>query len=202
MKKNKKSNDKNSFLAENYLKSWKFIKESRKFIYTIILVFFCFALIGFFLPVPESFADEIMKMIEEIVRKTEGMSQFSLIKYIFLNNLQSSFLGLILGIFFGIFPVLFAAFNGYVLGFVALLAIEAEGGGVLWKLLPHGIFELPAVFISLGLGIKIGGLVFHSAKSGFFKDYLWEFARTFIFVVIPLLLIAAIIEGSLIVLAK
>lgn len=202
MKKNKKSRNKNSFLVENYLKSWKFIKESRKFIYTIVLVFFCFALIGFFLPVPESFADEIIKMIEEIVRKTEGMSQFSLIKYIFLNNLQSSFLGLILGIFFGIFPVLFAAFNGYILGFVALLAIEAEGGGVLWKLLPHGIFELPAVFISLGLGIKIGGLVFHSAKSGFFKNYLWEFARTFIFVVIPLLLIAAIIEGSLIILAK
>lgn len=202
MKKNKKEKEKNRFLSENYLKSWKFIKESRKFIYSIIIVFFCFALIGFFLPVPDSLADEIIKMIEEIVKKTEGMSQFSLIKYIFLNNMQSSFLGLVLGVFFGIFPVLFAAFNGYILGFVALLAVEAGGGEVLWKLLPHGIFELPAVFISLGLGIRIAGLVFHSAKPGFFKDYLWEFARTFIFIVIPLLLIAAIIEGSLIILGN
>lgn len=196
------SKNKNDFFKENYSKSWKFIKESRNFIYIMTFVFFCFVLIGFFVPVPDSIAKEIMKMIEEIVKRTEGMSQIELIRFIFFNNLQSSFFGLVLGIFFGIFPVIFAAFNGYILGFVAFLSVEEGGGGVLWKLLPHGIFELPAIFISLGLGLKAGVLIFKHSKSKSFKYYFYEFARIFIFVVIPLLIIAAIIEGSLIFLGK
>jgi stage II sporulation protein M len=166
------------------------------------LIFFGFALIGFFIPVPDYLTQEIIKMLQEIVKRTEGMSQFNLITFILFNNLQSSFLGLVLGVFIGVFPVIFAAFNGYVLGFVALLSVDAGGAGVLWKLLPHGIFELPAVFISLGLGLRAGTLLFHHARLKSFRYYFNEFARTFIFVVIPLLIIAAIIEGSLIFLGR
>lgn len=202
MKRNKKGVKKSNFLKENYSKSWKFIKESRNFIYVITSVFFCFALIGFFIPVPDYIAQEIIKMIQEIVKKTEGLSQLALIKFIFFNNLQSSFFGIILGVFVGIFPLIFAAFNGYVLGFVAVLSVQAGGGEVLWKLLPHGIFELPAIFIALGLGLRTGMLVLTQDKSKSFKDYLYEFVRIFIFVVVPLLIIAAIIEGSLLILGR
>jgi len=67
----------------------------------------------------------------------------------------------------------------------------------LWKLFPHGIFELPAVFISLALGMKLGTFIFQKKKMNSFKDYLWNSFRIFIFVVIPLLVIAAFIEGYL-----
>lgn len=191
-----------NFFATNYSKSWKFIKESRNFIYIITAVFFLFALLGFLVPVPDYIAKEIMKIIEEIIKRTEGMSSSELIRFIFFNNMQSSFLGIVLGVFLGIFPLLFAAFNGYVLGFVALMAVEAGGGGVLWNILPHGIFELPAIFISLGLGLRMGMLVFQNIRRKSFKYYFFELARVFVFVVIPLLIIAAIIEGSLIFLFK
>ena len=90
---------KKGFFKDNYSKSWQFIKDSKNFIYAIIAVFFGLALIGFIFPVPDSIATEIMKMLEEILKKTEGLSQFELIRFIFFNNIQSSFFGLILGIF-------------------------------------------------------------------------------------------------------
>ncbi|MEK6829184.1 MAG: stage II sporulation protein M [Nanoarchaeota archaeon] len=197
MKKNK-----TSFLKENYSASLKFIRQSRNFIYAATAVFFGFALIAFFIPVPDYVRQEIIKILEEIIKKTEGMSRFELIRFIFFNNAQSSFLGLILGVFLGIFPLFFAAFNGYVLGFVALMAVEAGGAGVLWRILPHGIFELPAVFISLGFGLRTGMLIFQHGKLKSFKHYFYELARAFIFVVLPLLAIAAIIEGISIFLFK
>lgn len=194
MKKTKKE----GFFKENYSKSWQFIKESKNFIYAIIAIFFGFALISFFFQVPDYLAREIMKTLEEIVNRTEGLSQFELIKFIFFNNLQSSFLGLILGVFLGIFPLIFAAFNGYVLGFVADMAVDVGGISVLWRLLPHGIFELPAVFISLGLGFRFGVFILKNPGLKSIKEYSYEVIRVFICVVIPLLILAAIIEGSLI----
>ena len=189
---------KKGFFKDNYSKSWQFIKDSKNFIYAIIAVFFGLALIGFIFPVPDSIATEIMKMLEEILKKTEGLSQFELIRFIFFNNIQSSFFGLILGIFLGIFPMIFAAFNGYVLGFVADKAVEAGGVGVLWKLLPHGIFELPAIFISLGMGFRFGIFVLKNSKLESFKLHVYDLITVFVFIVIPLLILAAIIEGSLI----
>ena len=194
----RKQKTKRDFFSRNYSKSWKFIVDSKKFIYSIIAVFFGFALFGFLVPVPDYISQEIMKILEEILRQTEGLSQFELIQFIFFNNLQSSFFGLILGIFLGIFPVMFAAFNGYILGFVADVAVEAGGFGVLWRLLPHGIFELPAVFISLGLGLRFGISVLKITKLKMLKDYFYDLGRVFVFIVIPLLIIAALIEGSLI----
>ncbi len=200
--KTKKSTNKSGFFPRNYTLCWKFIKESRKFIYIITSVFFLFTLIGFFIPVPDYIARELLKILEEIVKRTEGLSQFELIGFIFFNNVQSSFMGLLLGVFLGIFPLIFSAFNGYILGFVASMAVGANGVGVLWRILPHGIFELPAVFISLGLGLRIGMLVFQHINMKSFKYYAYELARVFVFVVIPLLIIAAVIEGTLIALVK
>lgn len=183
---------------EQYKKSWEFIKISKNFIYFIVILFFSFALLGFFIPAPDSVSGYIMKFIEELLNKTENMSQGELIQFIFFNNLKTSFFGMLLGIFLVFIPALFALFNGYVLGFVSVLSVRAENIFVLWRLLPHGIFELPAVFISLGLGLKLGSFIFQKEKWNSFKRYFLNCLRVFLFVIIPLLLIAAFIEGILI----
>lgn len=186
------------FVRKNYLLSVNFIKESKVFIYSITGIFFLFVVIGFFVPPPEIISDQILKFIEELLEKTKDLSQFELIRFIFFNNIQSSFFGMILGVFLGFFPVIFAIANGYVLGFVASFSVDAEGIFVLWYLFPHGIFELPAIFISLGLGLKIMTFIFEKNKLKTLKIYLRNSLRTFLFIVIPLLIIAAVIEGSLI----
>lgn len=191
--KNKKFN-----LKKEYGKSWNFVKESRNFIYSVISVFFIFSLIGFFIPAPAMISGQILKFIEELLLKTQNMGNFELIKFIFFNNIQSSFFGMIFGAFLGIFPFMAIVANGYVLGFVASLAVNSEGVFVLWRLFPHGIFELPAIFISLGLGLKIGTFIFKKKKFESLKEYSLNSLRVFLFIVLPLLIIAAIIEGSLI----
>ncbi len=185
-------------LNKEYQKSWNYIRESRKFIYSIIIIFFAFALIGFFIPTPEALSEQILQLIQDLIEQTKGMSQGELINFIFFNNLKSSFFGVIFGVVFGILPILFAVFNGYLLGFVALIAVKEQGILSLWRILPHGIFELPAVFISLGLGLKFGTFIFQKKKLESFKEFLWNSLRVFFFVVLPLLIIAAIIEGTLI----
>lgn len=181
-----------------FSKSWSYIKESKNFIYSVIGVFFAFVLIGFFVPASEDLTKIILEFIEKLLEQTKDMSQMELTRFIFVNNLQSSFFGLIFGTVLGIFPVLAAVANGYVLGFVGAMSVEAEGIFVLWRILPHGIFELPAIFISLGLGLKLGSFIFRKEKGKFFRRCFWNSLRVFLFVVMPLLIIAAIIEGSLI----
>lgn len=185
-------------IKKEYRSSLKFIKESKDFIYATVIVFFSLSLIGFIFPVPDSVHEQIVNFIQELLQKTEGMGQFELIKFIFLNNVQSSFLGIILGIFLGIFPVIALVSNGYLLGVVSSFSVRAEGFSSLLRLLPHGIFELPAIFISFALGIKLGTIIFRKDKEKLFSDYLKNSLKVFLLIIVPLLIIAAIIEGTLI----
>lgn len=188
--------------VEIYSDSWKYIKSCKTQIYWIVSLFFAFAIIGFFLPLPERAMNLILEYIQQIIEKTKDMSALQLISFIFLNNLQASFIGITFGIFLGITPVFLAIVNGYVLGFVASLTVNQEGVLSLLNLLPHGIFELSAVFISLGLGLNLGSLIFQKNKKKFFKKNILKSAKVFLFIVVPLLILAAIIEGSLIFLIK
>lgn len=194
-KRGKKEED---FFKRQYTESWSYLKESRKFIYFSILIFFIFVLIGFLFPTPKFIVEKIIELFKEILSKTEGMSQMELIFFIFENNVQASLFGLVFGIFLGIYPVFALMFNGYLVGFVGKLAVVEKGFSSLFSLLPHGIFELPAIFISFSMGIKFGSFIFNKNKLDSLKDYFWNSLRVFIFVVVPLLIIAAIIEGSLI----
>jgi stage II sporulation protein M len=155
-------------------------------------------MIGFFLPAPDSITQQIFKFIEDLILKTEGMNQFQITKFIFLNNLQSSFTSMIFGIPLGIFPLASTMLNGYLIGFVSAISVKTDGIFILWRLVPHGIFELPTLFISLGLGLKLGTFIFQKNKIQSLKKYFRKSLIVFFFVVFPLLILAAIIEGSLI----
>ena len=185
-------------LKKEYIESWRFIKESKNFIYVAIGIFIAFFILAFFVHPSEALLNYIFEFIQELLEKTQGMSAGELVGFIFLNNLQSSFFGMVLGVVLGIFPVLALIANGYILGFVSSLTVAEQGIVSLWRLLPHGIFELPAIFISLGLGLKIGSFIFQKKKQESFRSFLLNSLRVFLFIIIPLLIIAGIIEGILI----
>jgi len=185
---------KENFCARNYTKSWEFLKEGRKYILFAVIIFLLFAIIGFVFPI--FFREQVLALLEGLMGVFEGKGVYETIGLIFLNNVQASFLGVVLGIVFGVFPIMTAVVNGYILGFVANAAVGEAGIGVLWRLLPHGIFELPAIMVSIGLGLKIGFELF----KGRLKENFVESLRVFLFIVIPLLVIAAVIEGLLVVL--
>lgn len=194
--KKKKEKNRKGFFKDNYIKCWKFLKEVRYYVYCSILLFLVFAVIGFVFPV--FFREQIADFIKSLVFSIENYNTFQLIVYIFFNNLKAAFLAIIFGLFFGIVPALNAIVNGYLLGFVSREAVNNTGVATLWKLIPHGIFELPAIFLSIGIGFKLGVDIFSSNLK---EDFI-ESMRFFIFVIFPLLLIAAVIEGTLFIILK
>ena len=199
--KKKRNKERDNFFKINYLQSWRYIKEAKKFIFGIAILFFISVIVGF-LYQPVEVVDMILKYIEDILARTEGMASLELIIFIFFNNIQGGFFGMIFGIIFGIFPIIATFANGYIVGYVSSSVVSSSGVGSLVNLLPHGIFELPAIFISFGLGLKLGTFAFYKSKAKHFREFFVNSLRVFVFIVLPLLIIAAIIEGSLIFLLK
>ncbi|MCR4284623.1 MAG: stage II sporulation protein M [archaeon] len=189
---------KTNSLSKNYSLCWKFLKETKKYILFAIILFAFFFIVGFLFPI--FFREQIINLLIELADIFFGKTLIEGIIAIFFNNLQASFFAIIFGIGFGIIPLIIAVTNGYLLGFVSREASNIEGPLILWRILPHGIFELPAVMFSIGIGLRLGVSLFSKERKT--KKEFKEAIRFFIFVIIPLLLIASIIEGCLIFLMK
>ncbi len=185
-------------IKEEYKNIWKYLRESKNFIYFSIIIFFVSFLLAFIFPASGNLLNYILELITDLLEKTSKLSGFELILFILLNNLSSSFFGMIFGFFLGVFPFLALLLNGYVLGFVSSLSIAENGFSSLWRILPHGIFELPAIFLALGIGLRLGSFVFQKKGIDKFRYLFVNSIKTFLLIVLPLLLIAAIIEGTLI----
>lgn len=120
---------------------------------------------------------------------------------VFINNFITMVQMLFLGVLAGISPLATLFLNGSIVGIVAA-AFEAEGGSILTMIflgiLPHGIFELFALFLCGALGLKLG---YHCIASPLpdktrlqsFK-YIWKEIVSVIPLVVALLLCAALIE--------
>jgi len=175
-----------------------YVSSSRNFIFLIIGLFSLSLILGIVFPsVLESF---VLGIIRELLEKTKGLNFIGLFVFIFFNNVKTSLIGMFSGLLLGIFPIFLAALNGYLLGFVMNYSFRENGIKDIWRIIPHGIFEMPAFFISLGLGVKLGYSLLFTKKT-FWKDIKMSI-KTFVYIVIPLLLIAGLIEASLMFLFK
>jgi stage II sporulation protein M len=195
MRANKKR-DKPGFFRKTYKECWSYLKETKNYIYSTLGLLILFFLMGFMFPV--FFVEQIKDIIRNILEKTVGLNGLPLILFILKNNLLVSVISIFSGIILGIIPILLITGNGYIVGFVSNAVSSVEGVSVLWRLLPHGIFEIPAIVISVALGIKFGFSVFYKDPAKEIVKSFWSSVKILIFIIIPLLVIAAIIEGLLI----
>jgi stage II sporulation protein M len=201
----KKISEKKGSLYGQFLESWKSVAENRRYIYFSIILFLLFVFIAIFLPIPVELEAQLQLMIQKLVLATDGLNWLELISYIFVNNFGVAIIAILFGGLFCFVPFIIVMSNGYVLGYVIKLTLEklgmSDGLISLWRILPHGIFEIPAIMIGLGIGFKLGISFFQSLNQNSFKIFLKEFWRALkviLFVILPLLVIAAIIEGILI----
>ena len=147
-----------------------------------------------------SIIDELMGQFEERYGWLAEESPIMIMLFIFKNNTIVSLLAMLGGIFFGILPVIFILVNGYFIGVVVFSSVQEYGIlVVLFALLPHGIIELPMIFISASMGLRLGVLAFQKIfrikeEEIRFKYELFSAIRFFVTVIVPLLFIAAIIE--------
>ena len=128
------------------------------------------------------------------ILQTSSISQFL---FIFLNNSAIAFGEIILGLGFGIFSLITSFLNSLLLGIVVFVASGKIGWfKTLFLLLPHGIFELPAMITSCAIGLRLGKVVFDKLfkKKGELKEEIKKALNFYFKFIIPLLLLAAMIE--------
>ena len=123
---------------------------------------------------------------------------------IFWQNLQVAAFCLFGGLIFGVLPIGIVVMNGFILGYVVTIFFRLLPVNFYFKialvsltLLPHGIFELPAIFISAALGIKLGLNWMSRGAAGqrkkIFKQDLFD-AIKILPLIILVLFLAAVIE--------
>lgn len=119
--------------------------------------------------------------------------------FIFLNNTIKAFISMIVGMFFGVLTISFLYINALFIGMVMALAVQFLGFKFfLAATLPHGIIELVGIITASALGLWLGvrtiRLIFYKEKEGFISALKYSLKKFVIFV-IPILLIAALIEA-------
>ncbi len=116
---------------------------------------------------------------------------------IFFNNAIKSLLALVLGVGFGIIPILFVAGNGIILSMLAdVVSRQHSALFVVAATLPHGIIEVPMVLISAGIGLRLGHVMYLSLR-GVQTDIKLELKQGIRFywrIIVPLLFLAAAVE--------
>ena len=98
---------------------------------------------------------------------------------------------------FGIIPVLTLILNGAIIGYALKPVLYLFGTNYLMaSLIPHGIIELPAFFLSASVGFYMGAeqalkLIYKRPKTYSAKTA----AKFFVYIIVPSLMIAAFIEA-------
>ncbi|MEB3309476.1 MAG: stage II sporulation protein M [Snowella sp.] len=117
---------------------------------------------------------------------------------IMMNNLSVAFRAVGGGITAGLFTIYVLFFNGLLIGAIAALVGQNHLAYPFWAfVLPHGSLELPAIFFAGGAGLLIGKALLlpgQYRRADALKIYGFQAAQL-VFGVVPLLVIAGIIEG-------
>lgn len=116
--------------------------------------------------------------------------------FIFFNNAIKGFLNILLGPILGLYPLAFIVLNGFILG-LAFSAASSSGDLflALISILPHGVFEVPAIIICNAMGFRLAYTAFKSIFGrGSVLRVMKRDLKIFILIVLPILFIAAIIE--------
>lgn len=142
---------------------------------------------------------EMLKELAQLL-KSQDLSGPELALFILANNAVKAFLVLALGAGLGVLPVLFLAVNGVVLGQVTAQVVADHGPMLaIAGLAPHGVLELPAVLVAAGFGLRLGHEVGQRLLGRPDQVRLWwrTGLRAYLRVVLPLLVLAAIIEVTI-----
>jgi uncharacterized membrane protein SpoIIM required for sporulation/ABC-type transport system involved in multi-copper enzyme maturation permease subunit len=122
------------------------------------------------------------------------------------NNVRSLLLGGVLGVFsFGALALVLLMAPIGIVAFAAAQVAASSLSPVVFLLafiVPHGLFELPAAVIATAATLRLGAALVHRPINQLTVGENWllalvDFVKLFVFVVVPLLLIASVVEVQL-----
>ena len=146
------------------------------------------------------FMSEDIAALEELSRI---LTPFSVLTFsiIFVKNASALVLSFVLSPILCLMPLITLTVNGWLLAFVSSLVVQEESlGFVLAGVLPHGIFELPAIIIGEAAALSFGAMailaLFRRDKRPLLLPNIRQNLK-YLLVAVALLLPAAIIETYL-----
>jgi len=185
-------------------------KRNRWWIFFIVGLAAIWVAAGYFTAItfPDSvpaFVEFFGQTLDEALGGVEPAPTWEFALALLLQNGTAAGLDLLLGIVFGIVPLLSVVINFFALGFLAGPVFNANPdittispGLFIAAIAPHGIFELPALLFAAAFGFRIGWDWLLPASSGRRKQTLKESFRD-VLIALPfiavLLVIAALIEA-------
>lgn len=171
-----------------YRQMFNDLRQVRELIWTAMVLFAVGIVLGAVLPV---LSQPALQQFQEIAGGLLALSTGELMLAIFLRNLLAAGFAILAGIAFGLVPAAAAVTNGLIFG-----AIFALAPTEVWRVLPHGIFELPAMFIAWGSGLWLGLWFAGPDRLARLRQRLAGALRIFLGGVVPLLVVASLIEGA------
>lgn len=194
------------FLSKQYERSFSFLRGTlgtyirNTSIAFVVIILIAYVLCLFVSDVMNGLVDFFSAVVEssDIVDENGGFSAAS----IFANNLSASAMSIVYGIIPLIrLPALAIGLNASVLGAVAAL-YQTNGISLLiffTGLLPHGIFEFPALMIAFGEGLYLCAYVTQCIRRRpglpAASETVIDLGRVYITVVVPLLFLASLMEA-------
>jgi stage II sporulation protein M len=175
-----------------------YVYDLRWYLLVIVVIFAIFVAIGYTIGVTmPTLTGNTISDLKDQVGPLKETSALGLMLGIFENNVIKCFLVVILGLAAGVAPLVFTIANGIVIGIAVGYTLGKSGLlFVLVGMLPHGIIEMPMVFLSGAIGLKLGYDVLRALFQK--KVHLWKDVREglliFVFWVAPLLFVAAFLE--------
>ncbi len=151
---------------------------------------------------PSSIRRQMTELFQTVVGNYRGLAGGMLFFNILVQNVMATIFVLISGVIVGIIPVFAISSNGFGLGVLYRQAAEASGySKAALKLLPFGVFEIPALLLAASYGLWLGVMVvrrMRGKESTPLRVRIEHAFRRYFTVVFPLLVVAAAIETALI----
>lgn len=178
-----------------------FDRTIKPYILVLALIFAASFLAGTFVPSP--IRRQITEMFQAMAGEYRGLSGGMLFFNILVQNVMATLFVVLFGVIVGIIPAFAVGSNAFGLGVLYRQASEVSGySKAALKVLPYGVFEIPALLIAASYGLWLGVMVIRrvQGKEGFpLRFHIGYASRQYLAVVFPLLIVAAAIETALIV---
>jgi stage II sporulation protein M len=177
-----------------------FDRTIKPYILILTLVFVASFLAGTVAPL--SIRRQMTEVFQVVAGNYQGMAGGALFFNILVQNVMATIFVILSGVIVGIVPAFAISSNGFGLGVLYRQASEVSGySKAALKVLPYGVFEIPALLIAASYGLWLGVTVvrrLRGKESTLLRVDMEHAFRRYFAVVFPLLVVAAGIETALI----
>jgi stage II sporulation protein M len=151
---------------------------------------------------PSAIRQQMVDVFKGVVGNYRGLAGGMLFFNILIQNVMATIFVVISGVMAGVIPTFAISSNGFGLGVLYRQASEVSGfPAAALKVLPYGVFEIPALLIAASYGLWLGVMTvrrMRGKESTLLRFNMEHAFRRYFAVVFPLLIVAAAIETALI----